>query len=241
MLVILTVVLYRRVKENELKKKEAKEKGGLKVDCKRKVWFFFSTVGLTPNFFSDLPSAHHTILRHVTSSVKNVDCWDLSFFLILPVSLLITVSNKKKLIAFESRLCCSKAWWPLVANVCSHMTGKFYFFIQIICWAPRLHRFSFPSVFFIAQPCELLYSSHDHSECPVGSVTFCLQLKWLWMLLEELFVAANQLEKMQGHWMIFWSEVEIYKWLPDIYKRLGFLVFSDKGDKLYAPSLYPCA
>jgi len=36
-LVILTVVLYRRVKENELKKREAKEKGGLKVDCKRKV------------------------------------------------------------------------------------------------------------------------------------------------------------------------------------------------------------
>ena len=155
----------------------------------------------------------------------------LSFFLILPVSLLITVSNKKKLFAFESRLCCSKAWWPLVANVCSHMTVKFYFFMQIICWAPRLHRFSFPSVFFIAQLCELLYSSHDHSECPVGIVTFCLQLKWLWIFLEELFVMANQLGKMQGHWMIFWSEVEIYKWLPDIYKRLGFLVFSDKEDK----------
>ena len=70
----MTVVLYRRVKENEQKKKAAKENGGLKVDCKRKVWFFSSAVCLTLNFFSDLPSAHHTILRHVTSSVKNVNC-----------------------------------------------------------------------------------------------------------------------------------------------------------------------
>ena len=28
---------FRRVKENELKKKEAKEKGQVKIDCKRKV------------------------------------------------------------------------------------------------------------------------------------------------------------------------------------------------------------
>ena len=34
--VLLNVVFCRRVKENELKKKEAKEKG-MKVDCKRKV------------------------------------------------------------------------------------------------------------------------------------------------------------------------------------------------------------
>ena len=33
----MTVVLYRRVKENEQKKKAAKENGGLKIDCKRKV------------------------------------------------------------------------------------------------------------------------------------------------------------------------------------------------------------
>lgn len=33
----VNVSLFRRVKENELKKKEAKEKGGVKVDCKRKV------------------------------------------------------------------------------------------------------------------------------------------------------------------------------------------------------------
>lgn len=74
MLVILTVVLYRRVKENEQKKKAAKEKGVLKVDCKRKVRFLSSAVCLTFDFFPDLPSDHHMILRHVTSSVKNVNC-----------------------------------------------------------------------------------------------------------------------------------------------------------------------
>lgn len=33
----MVVVFFRRVKENEQKKKEAKESGGGKVDCKRKV------------------------------------------------------------------------------------------------------------------------------------------------------------------------------------------------------------
>lgn len=51
----MTVVLYRRVKENEQKKKAAKENGGLKVDCKRKVWFFSSAVCLTLNFFLIFP------------------------------------------------------------------------------------------------------------------------------------------------------------------------------------------
>ena len=36
--------------------------------------------------------------------------------------------TEKQLFAFESRLCCSRAWWSLAANFCSHMTGKFYLF-----------------------------------------------------------------------------------------------------------------
>ena len=35
-----------------------------------------------------------------------------------------------------SRLCSSRAWWPLVPTFCSCETRKYSFFNTMICWAP---------------------------------------------------------------------------------------------------------
>ena len=90
----------------------------------------------------------------------------------------LTVCSKKQLFAFESRLCCSRAGWSLVANFCSHMTGKFYFF-SYKSYAGQLDFTGSVSLQFSLLHSLvykiMLYRSHDHSEHPFSSVTFRLQ------------------------------------------------------------------